>query len=48
MNGLINRTAKVKILANGELKTKVSVKVNAISEKAKQAIETAGGSVELV
>jgi large subunit ribosomal protein L15 len=48
MNGLINRTAKVKILANGELKTKVAVKVNAISEKAKQAIETAGGSVELV
>ncbi|CAL1520282.1 50S ribosomal protein L15 [Chitinophaga sp. MM2321] len=48
MNGLVNRTAKVKILANGELKTKVSVKVNAISEKAKQAIETAGGSVELV
>jgi large subunit ribosomal protein L15 len=48
MNGLINRTAKVKILANGELKTKVTVKVNAISEKAKQAIETAGGSVELV
>ncbi|MBS0026580.1 50S ribosomal protein L15 [Chitinophaga sp. 22321] len=48
MNGLINRTAKVKILANGELKTKVTVKVNAISEKAKQAIESAGGSVELV
>ncbi|HVI48184.1 MAG TPA: 50S ribosomal protein L15 [Chitinophaga sp.] len=48
MNGLINRTAKVKVLANGELKSKVSVKVNAISEKAKQAIETAGGSVELV
>lgn len=48
MNGLVNRTAKVKILANGELKTKVSVKVNAISEKAKQAIESAGGSVELV
>ncbi|MCW3467775.1 50S ribosomal protein L15 [Chitinophaga nivalis] len=48
MNGLINRTAKVKILANGELKTKVTVKVNAISEKAKQAIETTGGSVELV
>ncbi|MBV7533550.1 LSU ribosomal protein L15P [Chitinophaga jiangningensis] len=48
MNGLINRTAKVKILANGELKSKVTVKVNAISEKAKTAIEAAGGSVELV
>ncbi|MET7000571.1 50S ribosomal protein L15 [Chitinophaga defluvii] len=48
MNGLVNRTAKVKILGQGELKAKVTVKVNAISEKAKQAIETAGGSVELV
>jgi large subunit ribosomal protein L15 len=48
MNGLINSSAKVKIPANGELKTKVTVKVNAISEKAKQAIESAGGSVELV
>jgi len=48
MNGLVNKTAKVKILGQGELKAKVTVKVNAISEKAKQAIETAGGSVELV
>ena len=48
MNGLVNRTAKVKILGQGELKTKVTVKVNAISEKAKQVIEAAGGSVELV
>jgi large subunit ribosomal protein L15 len=48
MNGLVSKTAKVKILGQGELKAKVTVKVNAISEKAKQAIETAGGSVELV
>jgi large subunit ribosomal protein L15 len=48
MNGLINKTAQVKVLGHGELKSKVSLKVNAISEKAKQAIETAGGSVELV
>ncbi|HJW17440.1 MAG TPA: 50S ribosomal protein L15 [Flavisolibacter sp.] len=47
-NGLINQTDRVKILGNGELKTKLIFKVNAISEKAKQAIETAGGSVELV
>lgn len=47
-NGLINQTDRVKILGNGELKTKLVFKVNAISEKAKQAIETAGGSVELV
>lgn len=48
MNGLINKTAQVKVLGHGELKSKVSLKVNAISEKAKQAIEAAGGSVELV
>ncbi|MGX5819403.1 50S ribosomal protein L15 [Chitinophaga lutea] len=48
MNGLISKTAKVKVLGHGELKSKVALKVNAISEKAKSAIEAAGGSVELV
>ncbi len=48
INGLISRTDKVKVLANGELKTKLSFKVNAVSEKAKSAIEAAGGSVEIV
>lgn len=48
INGLINRTDSVKILGNGELKTKMVFKINAISEKAKQAIEAAGGSVELI
>jgi len=48
MNGLVGRTDLVKILGNGELKTKLSFRVNAISEKAKAAIEAAGGSVELV
>jgi large subunit ribosomal protein L15 len=47
-NGLINQTDRVKVLGNGELKSKVTFKVNAVSEKAKGAIETAGGSVELV
>ena len=47
-NGLINQTDRVKILGNGELKTKLTFKVNAMSDKAKQAIETAGGSVEIV
>jgi large subunit ribosomal protein L15 len=47
-NGLINQTDRIKILGNGELKAKVSFKINAISEKAKQAIESAGGSVEIV
>ena len=48
VNGLINQNDKVKILGNGELKTKLAFKVNAVSEKAKSAIETAGGSVELL
>lgn len=48
INGLISRTDKVKVLANGELKAKVSFKVNAASEKAKTAIEAAGGSVEIL
>lgn len=48
INGLINRTDAVKILSNGELKAQIVFKVNAISEKAKSAIEAVGGTVELV
>jgi len=47
-NGLINQTDRVKVLGNGELKSKVTFKVNAVSGKAKEAIESAGGSVEIV
>jgi large subunit ribosomal protein L15 len=47
-NGLVGKTDKVKILGNGELKSKLAFKVSAVSEKAKTAIESAGGSVELV
>jgi large subunit ribosomal protein L15 len=48
MNGLINRTDKVKILANGEIKSKIIFKVNAASAQAKTAIEAAGGSLEIL
>ncbi|MES2775806.1 MAG: 50S ribosomal protein L15 [Bacteroidota bacterium] len=48
VNGLISQTDTVKILANGELKTKLTFKVNAASEKAKAAIEAAGGTLEIV
>jgi large subunit ribosomal protein L15 len=48
INGLASRTDKVKLLANGELKSKVAFKINAASEKAKAAVEAAGGSVEIV
>ena len=48
INGLAGRTDRVKLLGNGELKSKLTFKVNAVSEKAKAAIEAAGGSVEIV
>ena len=48
INGLIAQYDNVKVLATGELKTKLAFKVNAASGKAKQAIEAAGGSLELV
>ncbi|HEX5024099.1 MAG TPA: 50S ribosomal protein L15 [Agriterribacter sp.] len=48
VNGLIKRSERVKILGNGELKNKLVFKVHAVSEKAKAAIEAAGGTVEIV
>ena len=48
VTGLINRTDLIKILGKGEVKTKLTFKVNAVSETAKKAIEAAGGSIELV
>ena len=48
INGLINQTDSIKILGNGELKSKLSFKVNAVSEKAKAAIEGAGGTIEII
>jgi large subunit ribosomal protein L15 len=48
INGLIGQTDSVKILANGELKGKYQFKVNAVSAKAKAAIEAAGGTVDIV
>jgi len=47
-NKLIGQNDRVKILGNGEIKSKLVFKVNAVSEKAKSAIEAAGGSVELI
>jgi large subunit ribosomal protein L15 len=48
INGLISQTDRVKILGTGELKAKLPFKVNAISGKAKSAVEAAGGTVEIV
>ena len=46
--GLVKKGALVKILANGELKAAVTVKAHKFSEKAKAAIEKAGGKVEVL
>lgn len=48
VNGLVSRTDKVKVLGNGEITSKLGFKVNAVSGKAKAAIEAAGGTVEIL
>ena len=44
INNLISQNDRVKILGNGVLKANIPFKVNAISEKAKGAIEASGGN----
>ena len=47
--GLVKEVlAGVKVLGNGELTKKLTVKANKFSESAKKAIEAAGGSVEVI
>jgi large subunit ribosomal protein L15 len=46
--GLISQYDRVKILGNGKLKNKIPFKVNKMSGTAKEAIEAAGGTVELL
>jgi large subunit ribosomal protein L15 len=48
INSIIGQTDTIKILGNGEIKGVYTFKVNAISAKAKTAIEAAGGTVEIV
>ena len=38
----------VKVLGNGEISKKLTVKVNAYSDSAKQKIEAAGGKAEVI
>ena len=47
-NKLISQNDRVKILGNGEIKGKITFKVNAVSQKAKEAIEAAGGTIEIL
>ncbi|WP_223894413.1 50S ribosomal protein L15 [Lactobacillus helsingborgensis] len=47
--GLVKKELSgVKLLAKGELKVKLNVKINKISAAAKKAVEDAGGSVEVI
>ncbi len=48
INGLTGQTDFVKVLATGEIKSPITFRVNAISDKAKAAVEAAGGTVEIV
>ena len=48
-SGLVKNTFDgVKILGNGELTKKLTVKVNAFSESAKSKIEALGGTCEVI
>jgi large subunit ribosomal protein L15 len=44
----ISKSEKVKLLAKGELKSPVTVKVHKASKSALEAVEKAGGKVELI
>ncbi|RMC47585.1 50S ribosomal protein L15 [Lactobacillus sp. ESL0228] len=47
--GLVKKELSgIKLLAKGELKVKLNVKVNKVSAAAKEAVEAAGGSVEVI
>lgn len=47
--GVIKKTGDgVKILGNGELTKKLTVKVDALSASAKEKIEAVGGTVEVI
>ena len=46
--GFVGKNDKVKILGNGELKTKLEVKAHAFSKSAKEAIEKLEGTTEII
>ena len=45
---IVQKSDLVKILGRGELSSKLTVKVNAVTKSAKEAIEKAGGTVEAI
>ena len=47
--GIVRRKRDgIRVLANGEIKAKLTLKVTGISAKAQEAVEKAGGKVELI
>ena len=44
---IVRRPGPIKLLAGGEIKVALTVKVDAASEAAKKAIEAAGGKIEI-
>ncbi|MBI5214778.1 MAG: 50S ribosomal protein L15 [Ignavibacteriae bacterium] len=48
IGAISSRTQPVKILGEGEIKTKLNIVAHAFSETAKQKIESAGGSAQTV
>ena len=46
--GLTRKKGLVKILGNGELTNSINVKVHSVSTLAKEKIEKAGGTVEII
>jgi large subunit ribosomal protein L15 len=47
-NGLVSRKDLVKVLGNGELKAKITIKAHAFSKSAVEKIETVGGTIEKI
>ena len=47
-HGLAHKGAKIKVLARGELDKKLTVKAHAFSRAAKEKIEAAGGTAEVL
>ena len=46
--GLTRKKSLVKVLGDGEITKKIDLKINAISEIAKNKIKSAGGTVEII
>ena len=46
--GLIGKDARIKVLGDGDLKTKLEVHAHAVSATAREKIESAGGAVVII